>query len=217
MILEPFTLKTAEKILLISLDLFNSQGERNITSVDIANELDISPGNLYYHYKGKDEIINALVDSYVIKMNAIPQSSTQNEDFYKYLFYCLETMHLFRFLFQNIAEISKHYPAINSKLQRLAQFQRQYLRKSLLEQQQDGTLTGTSADIDLLHDIISLTLFQSLNYYQMQGDSLGNPDIIYRTLMTIYFSLQPYYQVNDETAKIKLAILNKTLIKRETA
>jgi AcrR family transcriptional regulator len=207
-------LKTAEKILLISLDLFNSQGERNITSVDIANELDISPGNLYYHYKGKDDIINALVDSYIIKMNAIPQASEDNEDFYKYLFYCLETMHLFRFLFQNIAEISTQYPAINSKLQRLAKFQRVYLRKSLSEQQQDGTLKGTSSDVDLLLDIISLTLFQSLNYYQMQGDSLGNPEIVYRTLMTIYFSLQPYYKENGDTAKIKMAILNKTLIKK---
>lgn len=207
-------MKTAEKILLISLDLFNSQGERNITSVDIANELDISPGNLYYHYKGKDDIINALVDSYIIKMNDIPQSSEDNEDFYKYLFYCLETMHLFRFLFQNIAEISTQYPAINSKLQRLAKFQRLHLRKLLSEQQQDGTLTGTSADVDLLLDIISLTLFQSLNYYQMQGDSLSNPDIVYRTLMTIYFSLQPYYQENIDTAEIKLAILNKTLINK---
>jgi len=198
--------------LLISLDLFNSQGERNITSVDIANELDISPGNLYYHYKGKEEIINALVDRYVTKMNEIPQSFGDNVDFYKYLFHCLETMHLFRFLFQNIAEISTQYPAINSKLQRLAKFQRQYLRQSLSGQQQDGTLTGTSTDIDLLLDIISLTLFQSLNYYQMQGDSLGNPDIVYRTLMTIYFSLQPYYKENSETAEIKLAILNKTLI-----
>ena len=207
-------MKTAEKILLISLDLFNNQGERNITSVDIANELDISPGNLYYHYKGKDDIINALVDSYIIKMNAIPQSSEDNEDFYKYLFYCLETMHLFRFLFQNIAEISTQYPAIHSKLQRLAKFQRVYLRKSLSEQQQDGTLKGTSSDVDLLLDIISLTLFQSLNYYQMQGDSLGNPEIVYRTLMTIYFSLQPYYKENGDTAKIKMAILNKTLIKK---
>jgi AcrR family transcriptional regulator len=207
-------MKTAEKILLISLDLFNSQGERNISSVDIANELDISPGNLYYHYKGKDEIINALVDNYVTKMNAIPQSSGDNEDFYQYLFYCLETMHLFRFLFVNIAEISIQYPAINNKLQRLAKFQRHYLRKSLSGQQKDGTLTGTNADIDLLLDIISLTLFQSLNYYQMQGDTVGNPDIVYRTLMTIYFSLQPYYQVNSDTVKIKLAILNKTLINK---
>ena len=205
-------MKTAEKILLISLDLFNRQGERNITSIDIANELDISPGNLYYHYKGKDEIISALVDNYVTKMNAISPSTEHNEDFYKYLFYCLETMHLFRFLFQNIAEISAQFPAINSKLQRLATFQRQYLRKALTEQQQNGTLTGTTADIDLLLDIISLTLFQSLNYYQMQGDSLGNPDIVYRTLMTIYFSLQPYYQESDDITGIKLAILNKTLI-----
>lgn len=207
-------MKTSEKILLISLDLFNSQGERNITSVDIANELDISPGNLYYHYKGKDDIVNALVDSYIAKINAIPQSFEENEDFYKYLFYCLETMHLFRFLFQNIAEISTQYPTINNRLQKLAKFQRQYLRKSLTKQLQDGTLTSTSTDIDLLLDIISLTLFQSLNYYQMQGDSLSNPEIVYRTLMTIYFSLQPYYQSNSDTAKIKLAILDKTLIKK---
>ncbi|WP_371194410.1 TetR/AcrR family transcriptional regulator [Glaciecola sp. SC05] len=210
-------MKTADKILLISLDLFNSQGERNITSVDIANELDISPGNLYYHYKGKDDIINALVDRYVAKINDIPQSSGNNEDFYKYLFYCLDTMYLFRFLFQNIAEISAQYPAINTKLHRLAKFQRQYLRKCLCEQQQDGTLIGKDADIDLLLDIISLTMFQSLNYYQMQGLSLSNPDIVYRTLMTIYFSLQPYYQENSQTAKIKSAIINKTLIRPDSA
>ena len=47
-------MKTPQKILLISLDLFNSQGEQNVTSVDIALELDISTGNLYYHYKNKE-------------------------------------------------------------------------------------------------------------------------------------------------------------------
>ena len=212
--LELLILKTAEKILLISLDLFNNQGERHTTSVDIANELDISPGNLYYHYKGKDEIINALVDSYISKINAIPQSTENHDDFYKYLFYCLESMHLFRFLFQNIAEISNQYPTITCKLQRLAKFQRQHLRTSLSELQKKGTLKGSTTDIDLLLDIISLTLFQSLNYYQMQGESLSDPEIVYRTLMTIYFSLQPYYHEKASTSEIKLAILNKTLIKK---
>lgn len=207
-------MKTSEKILLISLDLFNRQGERNTTSVDIANELDISPGNLYYHYKGKDDIINALVDSYIVRINAISHVSDDHEDFYKYLFYCLETMHLFRFLFQNIAEISTQYPSIHSKLQRLAKFQRQHLRKLLTELQQNGTLTGSVDDIDLLLDIISLTLFQSLNYYQMQGDPLTDPDIVYRTLMTIFFSLQPYYHEHSDTAQIKQAILDKALIKK---
>jgi hypothetical protein len=115
-------------------------------------------------------------------------------------------------VFQNIAELSIHYPSINKKLQKLATFQRQYLRESLSLQQKQGIISGTSADIDLLLEIISLILFQSLNYYQMQGDPLGYPDIEYRTLMTIFFSLQPYCKNNDELEAIKQQILDKTLI-----
>lgn len=205
-------MKTAEKILLISLDLFNREGERNITSVDIANELDISPGNLYYHYKGKDDIIAALVDKYVIKMNHIPRSSSDTVSFYQYLFDCLETMHLFRFLFQNIAELSTQYPVINIKLQKVAKSQRQHLRQSLLAQQSNGVLKVKNDEIDLLLDIISLSLFQSLNYYQMQGHSLLDPEIVYRTLMTIFFSLQPHYIDDEFAASLKKAILEKRLL-----
>ena len=49
--------KTKEKILRTALGLFNNEGESAVSSVDIASVIGISPGNLYYHYKGKDEII----------------------------------------------------------------------------------------------------------------------------------------------------------------
>ena len=57
-------MKTRDRILHTSLALFNDNGEANTTSIDIANEMEISPGNLYYHFKGKDQIITELFSQY---------------------------------------------------------------------------------------------------------------------------------------------------------
>ena len=56
--------RTAERILEVSLDLFNRFGEPNVSTTLISSALGISPGNLYYHYPAKDELVNALFDRY---------------------------------------------------------------------------------------------------------------------------------------------------------
>lgn len=53
-------MKTKERILQISVELFNKNGVTAVTTNHIAKALDISPGNLYFHYRNKEEIIAEL-------------------------------------------------------------------------------------------------------------------------------------------------------------
>ena len=57
-------MKTRDRILAAALELFNQQGERKVTTNHIAAHLEMSPGNLYYHFKNKQEIIYELFLNY---------------------------------------------------------------------------------------------------------------------------------------------------------
>jgi AcrR family transcriptional regulator len=55
-------LSTRERILEASIALFNEHGEQRVAMYRIASHLNISPGNLTYHFTRKQDIVNELVD-----------------------------------------------------------------------------------------------------------------------------------------------------------
>lgn len=55
-------MRTQDKILNAALALFNEQGTAAVSTNHIAAAINISPGNLYYHFRNKEDIIKALFE-----------------------------------------------------------------------------------------------------------------------------------------------------------
>lgn len=64
-------MKTKDRILLTSLNLFNERGLSQVTLRTIAKEMGISQGNLNYHFKKRQDIIKALYLQLVDRMDSI--------------------------------------------------------------------------------------------------------------------------------------------------
>lgn len=62
-------MKTRDRILQASLQLFNEQGERLVSTNHIAQHLGMSPGNLYYHFRNKQQIIAELFSHYEARVD----------------------------------------------------------------------------------------------------------------------------------------------------
>ena len=114
--------RTAERILTTTLELFNRFGEPNTSTTMISAELNISPGNLYYHFSSKDELVNTLFAQYEERLGALleaGQDAADVEDAWFLLHSLFELIWQYRFLYRDLnlllsrnRRLETHFPAI---------------------------------------------------------------------------------------------------------
>ena len=100
--------RTAERILEVALELFNRFGEPNVSTTLISAEMNISPGNLYYHYPAKDELINALFDRYERALDGLLQAAADVrdiEDAWLFFHMLFELIWQYRFLYRDLNDL----------------------------------------------------------------------------------------------------------------
>jgi len=100
--------RTAERILEVTLDLFNRFGEPNVSTTLISAELNISPGNLYYHYPAKDELVNALFARYETGLHELLEAAPgvrDVEDAWFFMHTLFELVWQYRFLYRDLNDL----------------------------------------------------------------------------------------------------------------
>ena len=138
--------RTAERILEVTLDLFNRFGEPNVSTTLISAELGISPGNLYYHYPAKDELINRLFDRFENALNELLRAAdgVRNvEDAWLFFHMLFELIWDHRFLYRDLNDLLSN----NRRLETHFQFVLKNKAKAV-QSVLDGLGRGNAVRID---------------------------------------------------------------------
>lgn len=194
-------MKTRDRILETSLRLFNEEGEAHTSSIDIAAELDISPGNLYYHFKGKDQIIAELFEQFRIALSqtldAPPQRALRGhrdgvEDQWYYLYVVLEELYQYRFLYHNLDDLLRRYPKLARGFRRLIAHKRAALTALIDSVIRDDSPPLARVQKAVLIENMVLQLTYWLNYERLLHDERDAQVSIHQGVLQLLTMLAPY-------------------------
>jgi AcrR family transcriptional regulator len=162
---------TRTRIADAALALFNAEGTHAISTRHVAAKLGISPGNLYYHFGNKEEIVLALYDRIEQQLLGIvvplQHPSPSFDDVLQYLDRIFAHLWEYRFFYRDVTALLQDVPGLKERYRLLAekvQANSRLLFKSLVE---EGWMDATDEQIELLAANAWIVLSQWFTYWQV--------------------------------------------------
>jgi AcrR family transcriptional regulator len=161
--------RTAERILEATLDLFNRFGEPNVSTTLISAELHISPGNLYYHYPAKDELINCLFDRYETSLAGLLAAAdevTDVEDAWFFMHSLFELIWQYRFLYRDLNDLLSKNRRLETQFQAVLKNKTRAVKALLGGMSRSGAISIDSREVDVTGTcmVVVLTYWLSFEY-----------------------------------------------------
>jgi len=194
-------MKTRDKIIKASIDLFNEQGERNVTTNHIAAHLGISPGNLYYHFRNKEDIILSIYEEYArnLLLETFPQVSPDVKPLDAIIMYMdavFQMMIKFRFFYSNLPVLLDKNPCLREKYVEVQQSIADRVRQLLISLRSSKIIAIDDSELADIVSILRLVNTFWLSFYQTQNiDVEINDAVFYQGVLKILVILRPYTTV----------------------
>lgn len=178
-----------------ALVLFNGQGEPNVSTNQIADELDISPGNLHYHFRSKSEIVKTLFARFRTRLRDILQASPPAfihvEDIWLFLHLLFESIRAYQFLYHDVGSLIRRYPELERDLRRTMVDTRRSLQEYCLGLARRGTLIANEKEVEILAETMTLTTTYWLSWENALGSPLSVPQQLSRGVYHVLSLLIP--------------------------
>ena len=194
--------RTAERILETTLELFNRFGEPNVSTTAISAELGISPGNLYYHYPAKDELINKLFGRYEAALDELLKAApgvSNVEDAWLFFHMLFELIWQYRFLYRDLNDLLSNNRRLETHFQFVLQNKTRAVRAVLEALTRDGKVSVDVRDAEPVATamVVVLTYWLSFEYVREPRKALepeGANEALLRGAFHVLSLLLPYLE-----------------------
>ncbi len=206
--------KTRDRILKTALALFNEEGEAQVSTVEIAGVLDISPGNLYYHFKGKEAIIEALFDDFEEEIRQVLSAPIKRalsiEDNWIYIYIVFEEINDFRFFYNNLTGILERCPDLRPRFARILRLKEETAASILSALAGEGAIECSGAERAALAARFAAHLTFWLQFVSLAGEKGDNSSVINNGVHSTMMMIAPYVPGDDRA-------LFAEMLKKQTA
>lgn len=187
---------TRNRVLVASLLLFNDKGEPRTTTNEIADEVDISPGNLHYHFRKKEQIVEALLDEFQADAKKVLQppdvEHVSLDDFWVFLHLLLECTAAYRFLFRDLEALADAYPRVGRVLGKFAKGLKAIFEIYLREMSRSGFLSLSNSDASIVSRNLAVLALFSDRFDGLVGQAKSADDSALAVAGSILSALKPY-------------------------
>ncbi|HNY48206.1 MAG TPA: TetR/AcrR family transcriptional regulator [Casimicrobium sp.] len=202
--------RTKERILEVSLAMFNSFGEPNVTTNAIADEMNISPGNLYYHYRSKDEIVTKIFGQFERELDelfAMGKDRAANvEDTWFWLHLLFEKIWKYRFIYRDLNHLLSKNRIIETHFKTLLENSQKKTERLMTEMRSINELSATDGEIHAVAtNLVMIVTFWHSYAYVMNPRKLDEEKAMNQGVFQVMVLLAPYLQGDARLLFEKLA------------
>lgn len=191
-------MKTRDKIIQASIALFNEQGERNVTTNHIAAHLGISPGNLYYHFRNKEDIILSIYEEYArnLLLDTFPKVSSDVKPLDAIILYMdavFQMLLKFRFFYSNLPVLLDKNPSLREKYVEVQHSIAERVSQLLISLRNANIINFQDEELPDMVSILRIINTFWVSFYQTQNiDNEINDSVFYQGVLKILVILRPY-------------------------